>query len=686
MRGYVKEEELDRYNGIQDQIKQNSADWAKETNPERRAGLHRANEYLYSSLDKMDGGKSTFNPDTGKWNTQYWFDNSWQNSPVPSASKYVSPFSGKIDNGISNLENKKFSYNPESDPSYQAYKRMYNREGDRALKSTLSSVSAAQGGISSYASQAAQQASNYYTQQLTDKIPELEQLAYQKYQDDYNNDLNLVNLYKTLDDTYYDRFNNDRYYKMAQDKIDYQKDFDNRNMQYNYDTLNSDNYFRGRSADNADLETAYTGAQLNKNLELSDWDMFEKKLAQGYTPSPEEMARWGLSEKDVEMMKTFSTAQTFGTDSPIFNMINGGNPYTPVDPFGVSMGPGHGTSGYTGRSGGSNKYSDYMNYKKEANGEQASGSYPTAYQYVPVNYPTSGGYPSYTGGSYPYTEGQPTAAARQPSQDSPSAQQPTNTAQQQNQASTPQAAQSASSTVTSNTEKNTSGTAEQTPAKEEQKSSARRDALSERGQKMYDQLVKNGGHMGDYKWEDDDFKDYINAYNAYSDDGWDEKEEEKNVFRYPYGSPKLRVGSPKTLEEWYKASGYDPKNEVSTPILTATSTSGKSSGRTSSGRKSSGKKSTSKKTGGKKSSGSSYSSADDTPKSSGGISQTAKDYAQFSILYNEYAQRNTELYKKGTRNGKWVDEALHKEYLDNVASIDDLYELTGRQKNKRIGE
>lgn len=679
MRGYVKEEELDRYNGIQDQIKQNSADWAKETNPERRAGLHRANEYLYSSLDKMDGGKSTFNPDTGKWNTQYWFDNSWQNSPVPSASKYVSPFSGKIDNGISNLENKKFSYNPESDPSYQAYKRMYNREGDRALKSTLSSVSAAQGGISSYASQAAQQASNYYAQQLTDKIPELEQLAYQKYQDDYNNDLNLVNLYKTLDDTGYNRYADARDYA-------YKENYDNRYFKYLDDTRNDSNEHWQKEYDrniyNDKVNEYQWGMEFNQNATtLSNEDRRKTRsdiieaMQYGYTPTPEEMQYAGMTNDDVAYMKNYM-ALLQGEDSAVYKAMLGGSPYTAVDPFAKTVGPGHGTTGYTGgyTSGGSSKFNDYMKYEKEPSGDQDGN-----YQYAQANYPM-GGY-QYAQVNNPYIDNQPTAT-----QDFQSAQQPTNTAQQQNQASTPQAAQSASSTVTSNTEKNTSGTAEQTAAKEEQKSSARRDALSERGQKMYDQLVKNGGHMGDYKWEDDDFKDYINAYNAYSDDGWDEKEEEKNVFRYPYGSPKLRVGSPKTLEEWYKASGYDPKNEVSTPILTATSTSGKSSGRTSSGRKSSGKKSTSKKTGGKKSSGSSYSSADDTPKSSGGISQTAKDYAQFSILYNEYAQRNTELYKKGTRNGKWVDEALHKEYLDNVASIDDLYELTGRQKNKRIGE
>lgn len=690
MRGYVKEEELDRYNGIQDQIKQNSADWAKETNPVRRQGLHNANEYLYSALDKMDGGKSTFNPDTGKWNTQYWFDNSWQNSPVPSASKYVSPFSGKIDNGISNLENKKFSYNPESDPAYQAYKKMYNREGDRALKSTLASVSAAQGGVSSYASQAAQQASNYYAQQLTDKIPELEQLAYQKYQDDYNNDLNLVNLYKTLDDTYYNRFNNDRYYKMDQDKFDYQK-------QYNYDTLNSDNYFRGRNADNADLSTAYQGAQLNQNIKSDEWNMLKEKISMGYTPSSAEMAQWGLSAKDVAAMKTQRLWEMSGGDMQVFNQLMNGGMYTPTDPFGVSSGPGHGTTGYNGGSSGKgNAFTDYVNYEKEptdgntegqTSGQAASGTG----NFVPVNYPQSGangGVPyfqsyltAYPGsgnfqmnGSFPMMGANPIVGNQYyPSfyqylanngQFRTAADNSGQTIQQQQQAATPQAAQSASSTVTSDTEKNTSGTAEQTPAKEEQKSSARRDALSERGQAIYDQLVKNDGHMGNFKWEKNDQRDYIDAYNAYSADRWDSKEEENNIYKYPYGSPEIRQGSPITLDEWYNASGYDPKNEGRTPILSAAPV--KSSGRTSSGRRTSGRRSSSKKTGSNQSSGGNNTKEKIVP-------YDANDYIQIKEMQDDIMQKNTDLYNKGTKGGKWIDKEMEREYQNNVDRLEILF-------------
>ncbi len=649
MRGYVKEEELDRYNGIQDQIKQNSADWVKETNPERRAGLHNANEYLYSALDKMDGGKSTFNPDTGKWNTQYWFDNSWQNSPVPSASKYVSPFSGKIDKGISNLENKKFSYNPESDPSYQAYKRMYNREGDRALKSTLSSVSAAQGGISSYASQAAQQASNYYTQQLTDKIPELEQLAYQKYRDDYNNDLNLVNLYKTLDDTGYNRYADARDYA-------YKENYDNRYFKYLDDTRNDSNEQWQKEYDrnvyNDKVNEYQWGMKFNQDATtLSNEDRRKTRsdiieaMQYGYTPTPEEMQYAGMTNDDVAYMKNYM-ALLQGEDSAVYKAMLGGSPYTPVDPFGVSSGSGHGTSGYTGTSGGgNNSFTDYMKYEKEPSEGQGGN-----YQYVQTSYPM-GGY-QYAQVNNPYAESQP--AVTQDSQNTPQ------TAQQQNQASTPQAAQSASSTVTSNTEKNTSGTAEQTPAKEEQKSSARRDALSERGQAIYDQLVNNDGHMGNFKWEKNDQRDYIDAYNAYSADRWDSKEEENNLYKYPYGSPEIRQGSPKTLDEWYNASGYDPKNEGKTPILSAAPVSGKTSGR-----KKTGKKPPYKKTGGDE-------LADDTFKEKI-VPYDAKDYIQIKEMQDDIMQKNTDLYNKGTKGGKWIDKEMEREYQDNVDRLEILF-------------
>lgn len=91
----------------------------------------------------------------------------------------------KLLNDVTNYQ--PFSYDAGSDPSYSAYKKAYLREAERATQDTLAKASAASGGVpSSYAVSAAQQAGNYYTGQLNDAIPTLQQNAYQRYLSDYN--------------------------------------------------------------------------------------------------------------------------------------------------------------------------------------------------------------------------------------------------------------------------------------------------------------------------------------------------------------------------------------------------------------------------------------------------------------------------------------------------------------------
>ena len=75
-----------------------------------------------------------------------------------------------------------FSYDYQSDPRWAAYKKQYTREGQRATEDTLGRVSAQTGGMPSTAAvTAAQQAGDYYAAQMTDKLPELYELAYAMY-------------------------------------------------------------------------------------------------------------------------------------------------------------------------------------------------------------------------------------------------------------------------------------------------------------------------------------------------------------------------------------------------------------------------------------------------------------------------------------------------------------------------
>lgn len=101
---------------------------------------------------------------------------------------YTSQYQTQIDELLNQILNREeFSYDAESDPLYQQYKAQYNREGARAMNDTMAAAAINAGGMNSYAMTAAQQANDYYSAQLGDKIPELYQLAYSMYMDDLNN-------------------------------------------------------------------------------------------------------------------------------------------------------------------------------------------------------------------------------------------------------------------------------------------------------------------------------------------------------------------------------------------------------------------------------------------------------------------------------------------------------------------
>lgn len=77
----------------------------------------------------------------------------------------------------------KFSYDMNTDVLYQQYKDMYTKAGNKAMQDTLGQASALTGGYdNSYAQTAAQQTYQDYLGSLNDKVPELYQMAYDRYQ------------------------------------------------------------------------------------------------------------------------------------------------------------------------------------------------------------------------------------------------------------------------------------------------------------------------------------------------------------------------------------------------------------------------------------------------------------------------------------------------------------------------
>lgn len=194
------------------------------------------------------------------------------------------------------LNREDFSYDAASDPLYQQYAQMYQREGDRATSNALAEAAASAGGMNSYAITAAQQAGNYYSSQLNDKIPELYQLAYDMYLADKESKVQDLGLLQSMDDTQYNRYRNtmsdwqnDRNfaYNMYRDDVsdsqwqqnfDYTKYIDDRDFAYNSEWANKQwDYQLGRDEVNDqryDTEWEYQVGrdQVNDQRYDTEWD------------------------------------------------------------------------------------------------------------------------------------------------------------------------------------------------------------------------------------------------------------------------------------------------------------------------------------------------------------------------------------------------------------------------------
>lgn len=176
-------------------------------------------------------------------------DTSWLDKLGDSNYNYDQ--SGKISAKLDALLNRTpFSYDAASDPLYQQYRKQYTREADRSAEDVLGKAAVMTGGMPSTAAVAAsQQASDYQMSQMTDKIPELQQLAYSMYQDKLSGDRADLNTLIGLEDNNYNRWlsNRDYLYQLARDQVGDQQTADALAYQKQQDKLNY-NYQKERDA------------------------------------------------------------------------------------------------------------------------------------------------------------------------------------------------------------------------------------------------------------------------------------------------------------------------------------------------------------------------------------------------------------------------------------------------------
>lgn len=137
-------------------------------------------------------------------NSQTALDNHMSQKPADYQSKYQ----GQIDAAMDAIANRKpFTYNVNGDALYQQYKDRYTQMGKQAMQNTMGQAAALTGGYgNTYAQNVGQQAYGQYMQGLTDKIPELYQLALDKYNQEAQAEKDKYSLYRDADNTDYSRW------------------------------------------------------------------------------------------------------------------------------------------------------------------------------------------------------------------------------------------------------------------------------------------------------------------------------------------------------------------------------------------------------------------------------------------------------------------------------------------------
>ena len=281
----MTDEDLDRLGAFGDA-------WNEANDAGDQAGMdaaHAGAEALRAKYNYSGGADgSEYNP----WGDNRWHSNTASNNnsrvesmepfTYESAPEYVNRYQTQIDDLMNEILNRpEFSYDPETDPRYAAFRKEYQREGQRATADTMGQYAAMTGGMpSTAATVAAQQAGDYYSAQMADRIPELYQLAYSMYQDegdnmrlnmdmltaleqgDYNKYLNLLSQYNTDRNFAYGVYSDDwnRNYQLDRDDIS-----DSRyDMEWNYG-VNRDQISDQRYED----ETAWNREQYTDETEYA---------------------------------------------------------------------------------------------------------------------------------------------------------------------------------------------------------------------------------------------------------------------------------------------------------------------------------------------------------------------------------------------------------------------------------
>lgn len=203
---------------------------------------------------------------------------STEKKKTEAAPVYKSGYTDALKNNLAKvMENKNFSYDANKDKLFSQYKNSYEKSGRTAMQDTMGNAAILTGGYgNSYAATAGQQAYNNYMSKLSDKIPELEQRAYERYRDDEESAYKRLNTLIGLEKSDYDRYRDSVGDYNTNREFEYNKSKDElaqRNLQARFERDNYENdrdYSRKVYENDRDYAQSVTDSDRNYQIRLNN--------------------------------------------------------------------------------------------------------------------------------------------------------------------------------------------------------------------------------------------------------------------------------------------------------------------------------------------------------------------------------------------------------------------------------
>jgi hypothetical protein len=237
--------------------------------------------------------------------------------------EYQSQWQGMIDEYLGKIENRDpFSYDFNADALYQQYKDIYTQQGKMAMMDTMGQAQAMTGGYgNSYAQSVGQQAYNQQLNQLNEVMPQLYQMAYNRYADEGQQLKDMYNMYMGQESQDYSRYQTDlgnwynelNYltgrYESERDQ-DYKKYESNRQQAYNEYSDNRniayDDYASGKDIAYGQYTTEQDRAW-EEYLKNQDKDQVAAELMAGTGNYDRLKEIYGLTDDEIAEIKKANT-------------------------------------------------------------------------------------------------------------------------------------------------------------------------------------------------------------------------------------------------------------------------------------------------------------------------------------------------------------------------------------------